>query len=195
MQGIGVEAIMSTLVHRPLSVAAQARHALTKPFLNPYLAGVLLGLVLLATYAVAGRGLGASAGFAAVATWLTGLVAPAHMHANPVHMKFWNDGAPLLHWTLILLLGTFIGAALSGRQARRSNFCIERGPRISDRQRLLLAFVGGFIAALGAKLAKGCTSGQALSGSSVLNAGSLVFLLAVFAGGFGLAYFVRKEWL
>ena len=42
---------------------------------------------------------------------------------------------------------------------------------------------------------RGCTSGQALTGSSILNAGSLVFLVAVFVAGFGLAYLVRKEWL
>lgn len=186
---------MSTLVQRPIGAAAQARRALALPFLNPYLAGVVLGGVLLATYLVTGRGLGASAAFAALATWLTGLVAPEHVQANPVHLKFWNEGAPLLHWTLFLLVGTGVGAALSAWQAHRFSLTVERGPRITDRQRLWLAFAGGFVAAVGAKLAKGCTSGQALSGSSVLNAGSLVFLLAVFAGGFGLAYFARKEWL
>lgn len=165
------------------------------PYMNPYAAGVLLGLVLLATYAVTGRGLGATAGFAAVATWLTGLVSPAAVQASIVHLKYWNEGAPLLNWTLFLLLGALLGAALSAWQGRRFRFDIERGPRIGDGQRLLLAFGGGFIAACGAKLAKGCTSGQALTGSSILNAGSLLFLLAVFVAGFGLAHFVRKEWL
>jgi len=166
-----------------------------RPLMNPYAAGVLLGLVLLATYVVTGRGLGATAGFAAVATWLTDLVSPAAVQASAVHLKYWNDGAPWLNWTLFLLLGALVGAALSAWQAGRFRVGIERGPRISDGQRLALAFLGGFIAAFGAKLAKGCTSGQALTGSSILNAGSLVFLVAVFVAGFGLAYFVRKEWL
>ena len=166
-----------------------------RPFWNPYLAGVLLGLVLLAAYLVTGRGLGATAGFAGVATWLASIVSPSHFQSSLVHAKYWNDGAPLLNWTLFLLLGALIGAAISGWQARRFRFTIERGPHISDGQRLLLAFVGGFIAACGAKLAKGCTSGQALTGGSILNVGSLVFLVAVFAAAFGLAYLVRKEWL
>ena len=85
------------------------------------------------------------------------------------------------------LLGATLGAFLSGWQARRLAFKIERGPHISDRTRLLLAFFGGFIAAFGAKIAKGCTSGQALTGGSMLNVGSLVFMLAVFAGAYGLA--------
>ena len=58
-----------------------------------------------------------------------------------------------------------------------------------------LIFGAGFIAAYGARLAKGCTSGQALTGGAILNVGSLVFMLAVFAAAYGLAYFLRKEWL
>ena len=66
---------------------------------------------------------------------------------------------------------------------------------MTDGQRLALAFVGGFIAAYGAKLAKGCTSGQALTGGSILNVGILCFMLAVFGAAYGLAYFTRKEGL
>jgi uncharacterized membrane protein YedE/YeeE len=187
---------MNTLTQQRIGSPTRASSATAaRPFWNPYLAGVLLGLVLLATYLVAGRGLGATAGFAAVATWIAGNFSPAHIQSSIVHLKYWNDGAPLLNWTLLLLVGALIGAALSGWQGRRFSFSVERGPRVTDGQRLALAFAGGFIAACGAKLAKGCTSGQALTGSSILNAGSLVFLLAVFVAGFGLAYFVRKEWL
>ncbi len=46
----------------------------------------------------------------------------------------------------------------------------------------------------GARLARGCTSGQALSGGAVLSVGSWAFMFAVFAGGYALAYFVRKAW-
>jgi hypothetical protein len=187
---------MNTLTQRRL-IPGDGLVSLTaaRPFWNPYRAGALIGLVLLATYLITGRGLGATAGFAAVATWLASIVSPAHIQASVVHLKYWNDGAPLLNWTLFVLIGALVGAAISGWQAHRFSFTIERGPRVTDGQRLALAFAGGFIAACGAKLAKGCTSGQALTGSSILNVGSLVFLLAVFAGAFGLAYFVRKEWL
>ncbi len=112
-----------------------------------------------------------------------------------MHAKYWNDGAPLESWTLFLLLGAFVGALVSGIAGRRVEFTVERGPRVTDGQRLALAFVGGFVAAYGAKIAKGCTSGQALTGGSILNVGSLVFMLAVFASAYALAYFARKEWL
>lgn len=165
------------------------------PYWNPYLVGFLLGMVLLATYALSGRGLGATAAFASVSAWPIGLVSPAHVEANPVHARYWNEGLPLMSWTLFLLIGSAIGAFVSGWQGRRLAFKVERGPNVSDNTRLLLAFAGGFIAAFGAKIAKGCTSGQALTGGSMLNVGSLVFMLAVFASAYALAYFVRKEWL
>jgi hypothetical protein len=165
------------------------------PYWNPYAVGFLLGLVLLATYAIAGRGLGATAAFSALAAALAGAVSPEHVQANGVHARYWNEGAPLLSWTLFLLFGAAIGAFVSGWQGRRLALSIERGPRVSDSTRLLLAFAGGFIAAYGARIAKGCTSGQALTGGAMLNVGSLVFMGAVFASAYALAYFVRKEWL
>ncbi len=179
----------------PLQGSRASSPSRALPYWNPYLVGFLLGLVLLATYAVTARGLGATAAFAAVSSWLVGLGSVAHVEANAVHLRYWNEGAPLLNWTLFLLAGSTIGAFLSGWQGRRLSFTVERGPRITDNTRMMLAFCGGFIAAFGAKIAKGCTSGQALTGGSMLNVGSLVFMLAVFAGAYGLAYFVRKEWL
>jgi uncharacterized membrane protein YedE/YeeE len=57
-----------------------------------------------------------------------------------------------------------------------------------------MAFVGGAIMGYGARFARGCTSGQALSGGAVLSAGSWAFMFAVFGGGYALAYFVRRLW-
>lgn len=182
----------------PVGIAgrlAAVRLAAARPYWNPYGVGFLLGLVLLASYIVAGRGLGATAAFSALASWLAGLVSPAHVQDNVVHLRYWNEGAPLLNWTLFLLAGALIGAFVSGWQGRRLSWTVERGPNVSDNTRLLLAFAGGFIAAFGARIAKGCTSGQALSGGSMLNVGSLVFMLSVFASAYALAWFVRKEWL
>ena len=178
------------------AVPTPLRRAQPLPYWNPYLVGVLLGLVLLATYLVTGRGLGATGAFSSVAAWLTSLVSSVdHVTANAVHARYWNDGAPLASWTVFLLGGALIGAWISGLQGRRIHFMVERGPHITDNQRLLLAFAGGFLAAYGAKLAKGCTSGQALTGGAILNVGSLVFMVSVFAAAYGLAWFVRKEWI
>jgi hypothetical protein len=166
-----------------------------KPYWNAYVVGFLLGAVLLATYVVTGRGLGATGGYSAVAAGIAGAFSPEHAATNAVHAKYWNDGAPLASWTLFLLIGAFVGALASGLQGRRVRWSIEKGPRVSAERRLALAFAGGFIAAYGAKIAKGCTSGQALTGGAMLNVGSLVFMVAVFAAAYGLAWFLRKEWL
>jgi len=177
------------------SLGGREGAAAARPYWNPYLVGFLLGLVLLASFVIMGRGLGATGAFAAAATWMVSLFSAEHAAANPVHAKFWNEGAPLASFLVLLIAGTFVGALGSAWQARRIAVRIERGARLGDAQRLALALAGGFLAAYGAKIAKGCTSGQALTGGAMLNAGSLVFMLAVFAAAYGLAYFVRKEWL
>lgn len=48
--------------------------------------------------------------------------------------------------------------------------------------------------AYGARMARGCTSGQALSGGAVLSAGSWAFMFSVFGGGYAVAYSLRKLW-
>jgi len=70
----------------------------------------------------------------------------------------------------------------------------EKGPRVSVRTRLAMAFAGGVLMAFGAALARGCTSGQALTGGALLNLGSWAFMMMVFAGAYAVAYFVRWEW-
>ena len=184
-----------SLAHSLPGAPRETLRSAARPYWNPYLVGVLLGLVLLATYMVTGRGLGATGAFSSVAAWLAGFLSPDHVAANAVHARYWNDGAPLASWTVFLLIGAFIGALISGLQGGRVAVVVERGPRVTDQQRLMLAFAGGFLAAFGAKIAKGCTSGQALTGGSILNVGSLVFMISVFAAAYALAYVVRKEWI
>ncbi len=48
---------------------------------------------------------------------------------------------------------------------------------------------------IGAKLARGCTSGQALTGGALLSAGGWAFMMMVFAGGYGAAWLMRRQWL
>jgi uncharacterized membrane protein YedE/YeeE len=166
-----------------------------RPYWNPYLVGALLGSVLLASYLVAGRGLGATGAFSSVAAWIASSLSPAHAQANPVHARYLADGSPLSAWLVFLLVGAFVGAAVSGWLAGRSRITIEHGPRVSNAGRIATAVGGGAIAGIGAKVAMGCTSGQALTGGSILNAGSLVFMGAVFAAGYAVAWILRKEWL
>ncbi len=59
---------------------------------------------------------------------------------------------------------------------------------------MVYAFIGGMTMGIGSRLARGCTSGQALTGGALLSVGSWVFIIAVFLTAYAVAYFVRKEW-
>jgi len=88
----------------------------------------------------------------------------------------------------------FCGGLISALLADRCSVVVERGVRCSSLKRLSFALIGGVIVGFASRLANGCTSGQALSGSAVLLTGSLFFLVSVFAGGYATAWFVRRQW-
>ena len=166
------------------------------PYANPYVAGVGLGLVLLAAFVLVGRGLGASGAFSSTMSWLTSLVAPGYAEANEYMRDYLGDGSshPLKAWLVFEVVGVAAGAMLSGLLAGRVRLSVEKGPRVSTALRLLCAFLGGGLMAFGAHLARGCTSGQALTGGALLNVGSWAFMIMVFVGGYAVAYFFRWQW-
>jgi uncharacterized membrane protein YedE/YeeE len=47
---------------------------------------------------------------------------------------------------------------------------------------------------LGAVLARGCTSGQALTGGALLSLGSWVFIVAAFGAAYAVAPLLRRLW-
>jgi uncharacterized membrane protein YedE/YeeE len=165
------------------------------PYSNPYLAGILLGLVMLAAFVLVGRGLGASGAVTAVVTAGLDAVAPEHTRGLEwLSSRLVGDESPLRDWLVFEGLGVFLGALLSGLLARRAMLTVEKGPRASTRARLAGAFAGGALMAVGAALALGCTSGQALTGGALLNLGSWAFMLMVFAGAYAFAAFTRWQW-
>ena len=164
----------------------------SKPYMNPYLAGTLLGLTLLASYLILGAGLGASAGIARIGAYIESCLAPSHVLSSE-YFGAWGK-EPLNYYLVFMFIGVFVGGLVSAVRARRVWFQVERGQKASPRLRLVMALAGGVLAGVASRLAQGCTSGQALSGSALLLSGSLVFLLCVFAGGYGAAWFVRRQW-
>ena len=187
---------MSTLtLPKPFARAAAKPHAGPKPFANPYVAGGLLGLVLFGAFYLTGNGLGASGGLARMIIWIVARVAPDHVGRVAYLVEYAGGSKNALdHWIVLLNVGIFIGGMLSGWFSHRIRFETIRGPRITSRQRWMLAFFGGILSGYGARLARGCTSSQGLSGAATLSVGSWAFLLAFFAGGYLLAYFMRRLW-
>lgn len=168
-----------------------------KPYSNPYLVGLGLGLVLLAAFVIMGRGLGASGAFSTVVAVTVSKVAPDHASQNNFYKEYLSDETtnPLKDWLVFEVIGVAVGGFLSGTLAHRLKRTVEKGPNVSNITRLIYAFTGGAIMGFGAKLARGCTSGQALTGGALLSLGSWAFMFAVFAGGYLTAYFLRRQWL
>jgi hypothetical protein len=166
-----------------------------RPYANPYVAGVGLGLVLLAAFVLAGRGLGASGAFAMSAASLVHAVAPGEAAGHPYLSRYVGSTAnPFTDWLVIEIIGAMAGGWLSARAARRLSAIVERGARVTSRTRLAFASAGGATMGIGAVLARGCTSGQALTGGALLSVGSWLFMGGAFAAAYAIAPLARRLW-
>lgn len=166
-----------------------------RPYLHPYVAGTLLGIVLFLAFFLTGNGLGASGGMNRILVVFEDAFFPAHIDRTPYLISMaGGDKNPLENWVVFVSIGTVVGGFLSGWRNGRVKLETVTGPHTPVRLRWVMAFVGGAFMGFGARMARGCTSGQALSGGAVLSAGSWVFMLAVFGGAYALAYFVRRLW-
>jgi uncharacterized membrane protein YedE/YeeE len=166
-------------------------------YMNPYLAGFLLGLVLLGTIYVTGRGLGASGAVKSVVLSTVVKVAPGHS-ANTPFIKSYSEehpDGPLNDWLVFEVIGVIIGAFFSGVISNRVGIKLERGPNITNKTRIIAAIIGGILFGFGAQLGRGCTSGAALSGMAVMSLGGLITMVAIFGSGYAFAWFFRKLWL
>lgn len=170
----------------------------TKPrYLNPYFGGVLLGLTLLLTFYITGRGLGASGAVKSAVVTTVADVAPEHAGHNTYFSKFISsDHSPMFNWLVFESLGIFIGGLLSGILfGRVKKLRVEKGPKISSNKRLGFALAGGILFGIGSQFGRGCTSGAALSGSAALSFGGVLVMLLIFGTGYAAAYFFRKLWI
>jgi uncharacterized protein len=167
-----------------------------KKYMNPYLAGTLLGLVLLTTIYFSGRGLGASGGLKYCVVSAVGAVSTQHVTHSSFYAQYYEGGKnPLQNWLVFEILGVLIGGFISGAFSGRLGWKVERPPSVSAARRLFFAFFGGMLFVFGAQLARGCTSGAALSGMAVLSTAGFVTMIAIFGSGYLFAWFFRKNWI
>ncbi len=165
-------------------------------YMNPYLAGILLGLVLLSAMFLSGRGLGASGGIKYAVVALVGAVDKTHAMDSPYYSKYFENGErPLKNWLAFEVFGMVLGGFISGALSHRLKFKVEKSPEISNKKRLLFAFLGGTFFVYGAQLARGCTSGAALSGMAVLSVAGFVTMIAIFGSAYLFAWFFRRLWI
>lgn len=163
---------------------------------NPYFGGFLLGILILFTFYITGRGLGASGAMKSSVITIVDTVAPSHAENNTYYSKFINDDkSPMNTWLVFEALGVIIGAFLSGGLTGRIGWRTQHSPKITSKRRLVFALGGGILFGLGAQIARGCTSGAALSGMAVLSTGGFITMFAIFGSAFAFAYFFRKNWI
>jgi hypothetical protein len=167
-----------------------------RPLWNPYLAGFVLGLVLLFSFVVTGRGLGASGAVSHVQAAVLHAFNPTWAEFHPVIGKYFAPGVGAFGaWIVFVVLGVFLGGLVGSITGGRFRIETVHGPRTNRDVRWILAVAGGALSGVAAQIARGCTSGQALTGGAQLALGSWVFMFSVFGGAYALAYFVRKQWI
>ena len=164
-----------------------------RPYWPPLVAGVVLGLALLATFWITGHGLGASGFFTRLAAAVGLAVAPAASEANS-YLGPYLRGNPLAGWISWEVLGVLLGALAGSLTSGRFRPMVERGKSLGSGRRLAWAFGGGLLVGFGARLARGCTSGLGLSGGASLSVAAFVFLIAFFLAGFAAMALVRRNW-
>jgi len=166
-------------------------------YMNPYQAGFLLGLVLLAAIFISGRGLGASGAIKSAVIAGVESITPQHAQKASFYRNYLSahNNLPLKNWLVFEVMGMIIGGFLSGLISGRLGFKTEHGPGITSNRRKFVAVVGGFLFAFGAQFGRGCTSGAALTGMAVMSLGGIVTMMFLFGTGYALAYFFRKLWI
>ena len=153
------------------------------PYMNPLLAGILLGIVLLATFVVTGHGLGATGFTTRLTAWIGMHVAPIATTANDYLGGMVEEGKPLDAWITWQVIGVALGALLSAFLAKRIFFQLDGKKYLGGAKRPFTALFGGILAGFGARVAAGCTSGLGLSGAAVLSLAGFTFLGTFFAVG------------
>jgi uncharacterized protein len=166
-------------------------------YMNPYLAGFFLGIVLLATLFITGRGLGASGALKNIVVATVDGIAPAHAESSSFYGNYVGPGKeyPLKSWLFFEVVGVLIGGFISGLVSDRLKVVTESGPKVKTKVRWIFAAIGGAFFGIGAQFARGCTSGAALTGMAVLSTAGFVTMMAIFGTGYAFAYIARKLWL
>lgn len=147
---------------------------LAKQQWSAYAVGAGIGALSWLTFLTARKPLGVTAPFESTAAGLGQRVSPSLAGVNAYLAR--ADEVPKLGWEWMLDAGIVLGSLLSARlsRGRRTR---KATPRNSGgaRRGYAGAFVGGLVMMFGARMAKGCTSGHALSGTMQLAASSWVF--------------------
>jgi len=144
-------------------------------FWSPYVAGLGLGLTLLATIYIVGWGLGASSAFSLVTGVGINKLNPAYAKNLEYFSQYLDIKAPLINWVLFEVGGLFLGALAGALLGGNFKVRFDKARDMKSSTRLFTAFGGGILIGFSSRLARGCTSGVALSGGAQLALSGWIF--------------------
>jgi uncharacterized membrane protein YedE/YeeE len=162
---------------------------------SPYVAGVVIGLLQIPTFALMDTALGASSSYVTVAAHIAALLDARITEVKYLASHMW--GAK--NWWQVAVVagiaaGAFISMRLSGARRQTISPVWARATGTSTlAARAPIAFLAGFIMLFGARIAGGCTSGHGISGMAQLSAGSTLAVAAMFTGGILTATLLLKR--
>jgi uncharacterized membrane protein YedE/YeeE len=171
-------------------------HVLRQKAWSPYVAGALIGLLQIPAFLLIETALGTSSSYVTVSGSLASLVDPSISRIDYVARHIAMTGK---NWWQVALVvgiaaGAFLSMKLSGATRQPISPIWTRALGTSSPlRRYTIAFTGGFIMLLGARLADGCTTGHGLSGTAQLAVGSIVAVAAMFAGGIATGLIVLRR--
>lgn len=169
--------------------------ALTRKSWSPYVVGAGIGVLSWFAFASADHPLGITTPFENTAA----LLGKAAVPSATEHRYFQEaEKSPLIDWEWMLVLGVFVGSYLSSKLSRdRTNEAVPPlwAWRFGDSRmlRFLWAFLGGALMMFGARVAKGCTSGHAISGTLQLAVSSWIFAAVIFVAAIATAFALYEK--
>ena len=163
---------------------------------SPYVAGVVIGLLQIPAFLLIETALGASSSYVTIGGLIASWLDPSVTGINYVAKHIAATGKNW--WQVALVVGVAIGAFLSmklsgAKRAAISPIWSRALGSASPARRYAVAFTGGFLMLVGARIADGCTSGHGLSGMAQLAVGSTVAVAAMFAGGIATAMLMLRR--
>jgi hypothetical protein len=157
---------------------------------SPYLIGAAIGLLNIGAFVAFGKGIGVSGAYESSAALAARRLAPDAAHVND-YVKARKE-APSFNWESWLVLGTIFGGMLAARTLGRHGNARLVDPDAAPQRSALASAAGGALLMYGARMADGCTSGHALSGTAQGAASSWLFTPLMFGVGSILARRARS---
>lgn len=159
---------------------------------SPYVIGAAIGLLNICAFAAFRKGIGVSGAYENSAALTARRLAPDVAHVN-AYVKARKE-PPKFNWESWLVVGTVLGGMAAARTLGRNDaLWVEHHPSSGPKRSPLASAAGGAMLMFGARMADGCTSGHALSGTAQGAGSSWLFTPLMFGVGSLLARSARRR--